>query len=67
MAAFEDREASNFRVVNKFGGHLFEAALTHSPFNVVAWHGNYAPYKYNLDDFNCMNSVTYDHPVRMLA
>jgi homogentisate 1,2-dioxygenase len=31
---------------------------------VVAWHGNYAPYKYDLRKFCCMNSVTYDHPVR---
>jgi homogentisate 1,2-dioxygenase len=51
------------QVVNKYGGQLFEARLAFSPFNVVAWHGNYAPYKYNLDHFNCMNSVTYDHPV----
>jgi homogentisate 1,2-dioxygenase len=35
-----------------------------SPFNVVAWHGNYVPYKYNLDKFCTMNSVSYDHPVR---
>lgn len=62
VAAYEDREVE-FTVVNKFGGQLFEARLSHSPFDVVAWHGNYAPYKYNLDDFNCMNSVTYDHPV----
>lgn len=34
-----------------------------SPFNVVAWHGNYVPYKYNLDKFCTMNSVSYDHPV----
>ena len=34
-----------------------------SPFNVVAWHGNYAPFKYDLRKFCCMNSVTYDHPV----
>ncbi len=38
--------------------------MPHSPFDVVAWHGNYAPYKYNLDLFNTMNSVSYDHPVR---
>lgn len=35
-----------------------------SPFNVVAWHGSYVPYKYNLDKFCTMNSVSYDHPVR---
>lgn len=43
---------------------MFEADLPASPFNVVAWHGNYAPFKYNLDDFNVINSVSYDHLVR---
>jgi len=41
---------------------LWKCNTDHSPFDVVAWHGNYVPYKYNLDKFNCMNSVTYDHP-----
>ena len=36
--------------------------MTFSPFNIVAWHGNYVPYKYNLDDFCPMNSVSFDHP-----
>lgn len=48
----------------QFGGRLFKGTQGYSPFNVVAWHGNYAPYKYDLRLFNCMNSVTYDHPVR---
>ncbi len=41
--------------------------MSHSPFDVVAWHGNYAPYKYNLDLFCTMNSVSFDHPVRFLS
>jgi hypothetical protein len=45
-------------------GQLFERRQEHSPFNVVAWHGNYAPYKYDLDKFCPMNSVLFDHPVR---
>jgi hypothetical protein len=52
-----------YTVVNKYGGHLFQAAQDHSPFDVVAWHGNYAPYKYNLADFMVINSVAYDHCV----
>jgi homogentisate 1,2-dioxygenase len=60
-AKFEDRDVA-FEVVNKFGGDLFAASMKHSPFDVVAWHGNYAPFKYDLRRFNCMNSVTYDHP-----
>jgi homogentisate 1,2-dioxygenase len=35
---------------------------TYSPFNVVAWHGNYAPYKYDLNKFNTMGSISFDHP-----
>src|SRR5258708_4948363 len=61
VAAFEDREG-DFRMVAKFLGRLWEAAIDHSPLNVVAWHGNYAPYKYDLASFNCINTVSFDHP-----
>lgn len=61
VAAFEDRNGE-FRVVNKYCGEFFEATSDHSVFDVVAWHGNYYPFKYNLEHFNTMNSVTYDHP-----
>lgn len=60
-AHFEDRDV-DYVLVNKFGGHLFSTLMHHSPFDVVAWHGNYAPYKYNLELFNTMNSVSFDHP-----
>jgi homogentisate 1,2-dioxygenase len=60
-AAYEDREG-DYRVVAKFLGGLWEAEYDHSPFDVVAWHGNYAPYKYDLRNFNCINSVSFDHP-----
>lgn len=60
-AAFEDREG-NFRLVAKFQGHLWEAEIGHSPLDVVAWHGNYAPYRYDLRRFNTVNTVSYDHP-----
>lgn len=59
-AWFEDRECS-FEVVGKFLGDLWTHKRDHSVFNVVAWHGNYAPFKYNLDDFCVVNSVSYDH------
>ena len=39
----------------------------HSPYDVVAWHGNYTPYKYNLTDFMVINSVSYDHAVSYLS
>jgi homogentisate 1,2-dioxygenase len=60
-AAFEDREAPT-EVVAKFGGHLWSARYGHSPLDVVAWHGNYYPYKYDLARFNAMNTVSFDHP-----
>jgi homogentisate 1,2-dioxygenase len=60
-AAFEDREG-DFRIIAKFQGRLWEAAIDHSPLDVVAWHGNYAPYKYDLARFNCINTVSFDHP-----
>jgi homogentisate 1,2-dioxygenase len=60
-AAYEDREG-RFELVAKFGGRLWGAPLQHSPLDVVAWHGNYAPYKYDLRRFNTMGSVSYDHP-----
>jgi homogentisate 1,2-dioxygenase len=61
VAHYEDREG-NFRVVSKFQGNLWESEYDHSPLNVVAWHGNYAPYKYDLANFNCINTVSFDHP-----
>ncbi len=48
-------------IVNKFGQHLFARLNPHSPYNVVAWHGNYLPCKYDLRRFCAINSVTYDH------
>ncbi|XP_046463936.1 homogentisate 1,2-dioxygenase-like [Daphnia pulex] len=59
-AWFEDLDVEH-TVVNKYGGHLFQAVQDHSPYDVVAWHGNYAPYKYDLADFMVINSVAYDH------
>ncbi len=45
----------------KFNHQLWQASLKYSPLNVVAWHGNYAPYKYDLARFNTINTVSYDH------
>jgi len=60
VAWYEDRK-TEYTVVSKYQGHLFSCKLDHSPFDVVAWHGNYAPYKYNLANFCVMNSVSFDH------
>lgn len=60
-AAYEDEEGS-FEMVVKFGGQMWTTTLGHSPLDVVAWHGNYTPYKYNLAHFNTINTVSFDHP-----
>ncbi|MBS1787467.1 MAG: homogentisate 1,2-dioxygenase [Acidobacteria bacterium] len=61
VAAYEDLEG-NFKLIAKFCGNLWEAEVGHSPLDVVAWHGNYAPYKYDLARFNTINTVSFDHP-----
>jgi homogentisate 1,2-dioxygenase len=61
VAAYDDRDGA-FHIVSKFLGRLWVAEIDHSPLDVVAWHGNYAPYKYDLKHFNCINSVSFDHP-----
>lgn len=61
VAAFEDKEG-DFELVTKFNGNLFSCPITHSPFDVVAWTGNSAPYKYDLARFNVINTVSFDHP-----
>ena len=61
QAWFEDREG-DFELIEKFAGALWAARIGHSPLDVVAWHGNYAPYKYQLRRFNALGSVSYDHP-----
>jgi homogentisate 1,2-dioxygenase len=61
VAAYEDRDG-DFLIVAKFLGGLWEAEIDHSPLDIVAWHGTYTPYKYDLARFNCINTVTYDHP-----
>ena len=61
VAAYEDIDGA-FELVAKFGGHLWSAQMKHSPFDVVAWHGTHAPYKYDLRRFNAIGSISHDHP-----
>jgi homogentisate 1,2-dioxygenase len=61
QAAYEDIEGA-FTLVAKFQGRLWQAPIGHSPLDVVGWHGNYAPYKYDLRRFNTIGSISYDHP-----
>ena len=60
VAAYEDRDAPSLLYV-KWGGSLWRAELDHSPLDVVAWHGNYAPYKYDLRRFSPVGPVLFDH------
>lgn len=60
-AWYENRKGE-FTVTTKFQGNLWQGAYDHSPLNVVGWHGNYAPYKYDLRNYQCINSVSFDHP-----
>jgi len=62
-ASFEDRLCpAGFQTVTKLGGRVYAATQEHSPFDVVAWHGNHAPFTYDLSLFCAMGSVTFDHP-----
>ncbi len=60
-ASYEEREGK-FELVAKFMGNLWSAEIGHSPLDVVAWHGNNVPYKYDLRRFNAIGSISYDHP-----
>ncbi|HTD29901.1 MAG TPA: homogentisate 1,2-dioxygenase [Xanthomonadaceae bacterium] len=60
-AAYEDIEGQ-FELVAKFQGRLWRAPIDHSPLDVVGWHGNHAPYQYDLRRFNTIGSISYDHP-----
>ncbi|XP_014222228.1 homogentisate 1,2-dioxygenase [Trichogramma pretiosum] len=57
----DEDEVDDYLIINKYQGRLFRAAQRHSPYDVVAWHGNYVPYKYNLERFMVINSVSFDH------
>ncbi|KAI0090270.1 Homogentisate 1,2-dioxygenase [Irpex rosettiformis] len=56
-----DLDQTPWDVVYKLGGKYFTCKQNHTPFDVVAWHGNYVPYKYDLDAFISIGSVTKDH------
>jgi homogentisate 1,2-dioxygenase len=63
VAAFEDgADRRQVQVVQKFGGNLWAADYDHSPLDVVAWHGNYTPVKYDTANFMVIGSVSFDHP-----
>ena len=54
--------AKSYTILSKFAGRLFSATQSHTPFDIVAWHGTYYPYKYDLGRFCTVGSISYDHP-----
>ncbi|AGU47481.1 homogentisate 1,2-dioxygenase HmgA [Variovorax paradoxus B4] len=61
VAAFEE-DGGAYELVKKFGGRFWKAPTKQSPFNVVAWHGNLAPVKYDTANFMVIGSISFDHP-----
>ncbi|MEM7653367.1 MAG: homogentisate 1,2-dioxygenase [Pseudomonadota bacterium] len=61
LAAYEDTDQPG-RMIMKWGGAFYATDLDHSPLDVVAWHGNHAPYKYDLNLFCPVGAVLFDHP-----
>jgi homogentisate 1,2-dioxygenase len=60
--AWTDDAPGPWQIVKKFGGDFFAATQAHSPFNVVAWHGNLVPCKYDTRHFMTIGSISFDHP-----
>ncbi|WP_029041082.1 homogentisate 1,2-dioxygenase [Cucumibacter marinus] len=61
VAAYEDKETPS-KVIVKWCGRFYVTEIGHSPLDVVAWHGNYAPYKYDLRTFSPVGAILFDHP-----
>ncbi|MDH5538342.1 MAG: homogentisate 1,2-dioxygenase, partial [Rhizobacter sp.] len=61
VASFEPG-GGQYEIVKKFGGELWRATAAAGPFNVVAWHGNLVPYKYDTRHFMTLGSISFDHP-----
>ena len=58
----EPGESGGYEIVKKYGGQLWRATQENTPFNVVAWHGNLVPFKYDTARFNTIGSISFDHP-----
>ena len=61
VAAYEERDTPH-ELVTRFAGNLWSATMAHSPLDVVAWHGNLTPCKYDLANFMVIGSTSFDHP-----
>lgn len=61
VAWYEDKDCK-FTLINKYQSKFFVTEYDHSIFNVIAWHGDYVPYKYDLEKFNTLGTISFDHP-----
>lgn len=57
-----DKDERKWTTISKFNKKFFAMTQNHTPFDVVAWHGTYYPYKYDLGRFNTIGSISFDHP-----
>ncbi len=62
VAAFEDRQDQPYQIIRRTGGRLWQTQQPRTPFDVVAWHGNLAPLKYDTAHFMVIGSISFDHP-----
>jgi homogentisate 1,2-dioxygenase len=62
MAAYDARQDAPFEIIRRVGGRLWRSVQPRTPFDVVAWHGNLAPLKYDTAHFMVIGSISFDHP-----
>ncbi|VUC25557.1 unnamed protein product [Clonostachys rosea] len=62
VACFDEDTSSTWKIFSRFNASLFVATQSHTPFDIVGWHGTYFPFKYDLGRFNTIGSISYDHP-----
>ncbi len=62
VAWAENDDAGEYEIVKKFAGSLWRSTQPHTPFDVLAWHGNLAPCKYDCARFMALGSTNFDHP-----
>jgi homogentisate 1,2-dioxygenase len=62
VAAYEARQDTPYQIIKRDGGHLWHSTQPRTPFDVVAWHGNLAPLKYDTARFMVLGSISFDHP-----
>lgn len=60
LASFDIDHGAPWEIVYKLAGTLHICHQNHTPFDVVAWHGNLVPYKYAIEKFINMANVELD-------